>query len=330
LALAVLATERKAAQVSAPHCERNPLVALRKVTLGRSASGGVVGGWHVAVRDEHEQVLAISGGAPAQPVGGLPAPWQGQHPVQSAVQVGATPLRRGVARPVAPSPNGNRARQQALGRRREVGVAAVDGALRVAKQVRQADLPPVRMAALAAEAVGHPRARAPGAERRPHHGCAPAGPDDARHADACDKHPVPPGPACHPHGGLVGGNHGRCAGLSGDGGGRGHERRLGAGQDVAGRALTDGWAEHLTHHGTRPLQADRLGAAQTNRQGLDRPAKRRARLNPPLAFQRLRRRNANSARPALARPRAPRSSRNAHRTAAPASPRASTASTRPR
>ena len=35
LAFAVLTTERKAAQVSAPHSQRKPLVTLRKITLGR-------------------------------------------------------------------------------------------------------------------------------------------------------------------------------------------------------------------------------------------------------------------------------------------------------
>ncbi len=35
LAFAVLTVERNAAEVSAPHSQRNPLVTLRKITLGR-------------------------------------------------------------------------------------------------------------------------------------------------------------------------------------------------------------------------------------------------------------------------------------------------------
>ena len=35
LAFAVLTTDLKAAYVSAPHSQRNPLVTLRKITLGR-------------------------------------------------------------------------------------------------------------------------------------------------------------------------------------------------------------------------------------------------------------------------------------------------------
>ena len=63
---------------------------------------------------------------------------------------------------------------------------------------RQADLPAVRMAALAAEAVGHRHARALGTEQRPHHGSTSAGSDEVQHADARDEHPFPAGLARHP------------------------------------------------------------------------------------------------------------------------------------
>jgi len=101
-------------------------------------------------------MLAVAGDATTQLLGGLCASPPRQHAVEPAVQIGSTLRQRGVEQAVASPPDGDRAQQQPFERHREGIVAAVDRVLRVAQQMREADLPDVGMAALAAQAVGDP------------------------------------------------------------------------------------------------------------------------------------------------------------------------------
>ena len=96
------------------------------------ALGDVVGGRHIAVSNEHEQMPSIARDAPAQPLGRLATTRQSEHAVQPAIQIGAILGQRGVAQRVSPSPDGDRAQEQPSQRRGEAFVAAIDGVLRIA------------------------------------------------------------------------------------------------------------------------------------------------------------------------------------------------------
>jgi hypothetical protein len=72
--------------------------------------------------------------------------------------------------------------------------------------------------------------------------------------------------ACHPRRGFVRADHRTAAHGRGNGGRGGQQRRLGAGQNIANRAFTDGQAEYLCQQTGEALEADRLGDVQMDDQ----------------------------------------------------------------
>ena len=205
---------------------------------------------------------------------------------------------------VAPSSaDGDGAQQQPFERGAECGIAALDRIARIAQQMRQAHLPLHRMAALAAEHVGHPDPRLDGAEQVLHHGLAAAGANDVQHRQRADEHPFPPGLAAHPRRGLVGADHRACRHRRADRRRGGQQRLARAGQHVADRTFADREPENVAHQGGQPFQPDGVGVMQVDHQAR-RPTDRTANRVP--------------VRSAPARSHVRRSRRNGRRTAAPA------------
>ena len=181
------------------------------------ALGHVVGGRHIAVGDEHAQVLP----APPDPAAQLLAHTSLRHrvrhdAVEPALQVMAVLHQRGVAQPLASSPDRHGPQQPQPELRAKPRVAALDRPLRVAQEVRQAHLPSPGVPALAAQRVRHPHAGPHAREHLLRHRLAPAGADQVQHAVPGGKDPFPPGPARHPHRGLVTAHHPRRAHRGGD------------------------------------------------------------------------------------------------------------------
>ena len=163
--------------------------------------------------------------------------------------------------------------EQRLEAGREDGVAVVDGILRVADQVREAELMLLGVLALCGQPVRQPHLglRA-GEERRRHALAAGLSHDegDGRRA------PLPPGLALHARTGLVAGDHLAGAHLCRDPVGRRAKCLADAGEHVGDGALRDGEAEQALADLGQPLEADHLAAVQVGDDRRDARIERRA------------------------------------------------------
>jgi hypothetical protein len=108
-----------------------------------------------------------------------------------------------------------------------------------AQQMGEARLPELGMAALGAEAVGNPNARAMLAEQRADHVGTPAEMDNVQHAQSGDENPFPLRLLHHPHRSLVGRDHIRRGDRRGDGRDDRFQGGLRAGENVAECAFAD-------------------------------------------------------------------------------------------
>ena len=89
---------------------------------------------------------------------------------------------------------------------------------------------------------------------------------------------MPPVLAADAGGGLVGADHRTGAHRIGNRCRGGQQRRLGAGQDIGDRALTDDQTEHFSQQAGETLEADRLGDVKMDDQRTQSRPERRARL----------------------------------------------------
>ena len=123
------------------------------------AFGDVVGGRHVAVGHEHEQMRSMSPDALAQLFAVAPTRRGGHNAVEPSVEIGVILRQCGVEQARSPSSDGDRAQEQSLELGAEYCIAAIDRVLRIPQQMREAHLPLLGMTTLAAERIGHPNAR---------------------------------------------------------------------------------------------------------------------------------------------------------------------------
>ena len=105
-----------------------------------------------------------------------------------------------------------------------------------------------------------------------------------QHCRGRDEHPVPPGGAVDPAGGLVRGDHPGRQQLALDRRTRRRHCRFGAPEGVGDGAFRDLQPEQLRHHPRQPLEADVMAVVQIEKQRPNRGAERAARHH---VFRRL-------------------------------------------
>jgi hypothetical protein len=121
------------------HSERKPFVTLRTITLGRNARSQAL-----LVAETARSVTNRNRWARSRAMrrrnASAASLRRGNASTQPSFQIGLVLRQRASAQRVSSSADGNRAQQQALERRREPVVAAIDGVLRVAQHISEAEM----------------------------------------------------------------------------------------------------------------------------------------------------------------------------------------------
>ena len=149
---------------------------------------------------------------------------QRQEAVEFAPQLALVGLDGGVGQARAPAADSAGPLQKALEGRREDGVAGIDGVLRIADQMGEADLVRRGMPALGREPIGDPHLWPGIAEELDGHDPAACRRDRVIDRRRRSEHPLPVRLAADAGRGLVAGDHGRRAHGLGDDGCLGAER----------------------------------------------------------------------------------------------------------
>jgi hypothetical protein len=152
--------------------------------------------------------------------------------------------------------------EQRLEAGREDRIAVVDGILRIADQMREAELMLLGMLALRRQPVRQPQLRLYAGKKRRRHALAAGGGDDEGGGCRTAERPLPPGLALHARARLVAGDRLAGAHLLRDPLGRLSDCLADAGEHVGDDTLRDGEAEQSLADLGQPLVADHLAAVQ--------------------------------------------------------------------
>jgi hypothetical protein len=115
------------------------------------------------------------------------------------------------------------------------------------------------MAQLSAVTIGHPDLGTCAVHKRCHDRRRPRVGDHVVDRRRVEQYPLPPILPPNPCGGFIGADHRTGTDRIGDRGRSSQQRRLGAGQDIGDRTLTDGQTEHFDEQAGETPEADRLG-----------------------------------------------------------------------
>ena len=141
-------------------------------------------------------------------------------------------------------------------------VAVIDRVLRIADQVREAELVRLGVSALRGKSVGQPDLRLGATEKHRRHAFAACRRDHVGHGRGAAERSLPPRRAFHACACFVAGDHRARAHAGGDHVGVGCERLAGARQHVGDDALRDAQAEQAVEHFGQALETHQLAAVQ--------------------------------------------------------------------
>ena len=188
---------------------------------------------------------------------------RGEQPVEPTVDLGPVLPQGAVPRLVAPSADGDRPGQQPRQRRREHGVATVDGVPHVAQHMGQADLMCGGHLLLAGVAVGNPDGGLVPAHHRFGHRPRTARGDLVQHRLGGDEHPMPVRPAIDPGGGFIRPHDSGGAELRADRRALGLQRRLQPVQGIGDGAFGRWSTRTVRRRAGPPLEPDVVAVVGT-------------------------------------------------------------------